>query len=667
MAEKPTYEELEQRISDLESELLKYKGGISEDFKSVADQMLVGVYQYDLLSRKFTLLNKRCYEFFRFEEGGKEVVTTKSVLLHIHPKYRDKVRNASAESLAPGSDGGEVEYCLLREDGSERWMQDIWIVVRDNSGRPVAIQGMVRDDTERKQAEEALRESEEKYRRLVENALVGVYQVEKAGKFIMANKKMAEMFGYDSPESLISSVDSIANLYVRPEARTAIMQEIDAKGSVYGKTVELRKKDGEKFWIKYHTRALMEEEKTIYEGLMEDITESKRAEEERKKLEDQLHRAQKMESLGLMAGGIAHDLNNILSGIVSYPELILMDLPEDSPLREPIETIKESGMRAADVVSDLLTIARGVATGKEILNLNTIVTEYLGSAEHQKLEKTHSFIDFKFELDSDLLNLSGSSIHINKTLMNLVANAGEAIEEGGIVTISTANQYLDKALKGYENVRLGEYAVLRISDDGSGISPQDLERIFEPFYTKKVLGRSGTGLGLAVVWNTLQDHEGYINVKTSKKGTTFELYFPATRDDVADEKGTVPVDDYLGNGEKILVVDDEETQREIACGILTKLGYTAEAVSSGEEAVEYLKEQSVDLVVLDMIMPKGINGCETYERIIKIHPGQKAIIASGYAETPDVKKAQRLGAGKYIKKPYTVGKIGVAVKAELEK
>jgi len=374
-----------------------------------------------------------------------------------------------------------------------------------------------------------------------------------------------------------------------------------------------------------------------------------------------------MESLGLMAGGIAHDLNNILSGIVSYPELILMDLPEDSPLREPIETIKESGMRAADVVSDLLTIARGVATGKEILNLNTIVTEYLGSAEHQKLEKTHSFIDFKFELDSDLLNLSGSSIHINKTLMNLVANAGEAIEEGGIVTISTANQYLDKALKGYENVRLGEYAVLRISDDGSGISPQDLERIFEPFYTKKVMGRSGTGLGLPVVWNTVQDHGGYINVKTSKKGTAFELYFPATRDEVADERDAVSVNDYLGNGEKILVVDDEERQREIACEILTKLGYTAKAVSSGEEAVEYLKEQSVDLLVLDMIMPKGINGRKTYERIIKIHPGQKAIIASGFSETADVKKAQRLGAGKYIKKPYTMEKIGFAVKEELEK
>ncbi|KKK97327.1 hypothetical protein LCGC14_2653860, partial [marine sediment metagenome] len=235
------------------------------------------------------------------------------------------------------------------------------------------------------------------------------------------------------------------------------------------------------------------------------------------------------------------------------------------------------------------------------------------------------------------------------------------------VTISTMNRYLDEPLKGYEDVRRGEYTVLTVSDDGSGISANDLERIFEPFYTKKVMGRSGTGLGLPVVWNTVQDHGGYINVKTSKKGTAFELYFPATRDEVADERDAVSVNDYLGNGEKILVVDDEERQREIACEILTKLGYTAKAVSSGEEAVEYLKEQSVDLLVLDMIMPKGINGRKTYERIIKIHPGQKAIIASGFSETADVKKAQRLGAGKYIKKPYTMEKIGFAVKEELEK
>jgi len=222
-------------------------------------------------------------------------------------------------------------------------------------------------------------------------------------------------------------------------------------------------------------------------------------------------------------------------------------------------------------------------------------------------------------------------------------------------------------LKGYEDVSTGEYVMLTIADDGSGISPGDLEKIFEPFYTKKVMGRSGTGLGLAVVWNTVQDHKGYVNVKSSEKGTVFELHFPVTREEVAEAEVEVPLEDYLGHGEKILVVDDEERQREIASGILTRLGYNAETVSSGEEAIEYVKENPVDLIVLDMVMPKGINGRKTYEEIIKIHPGQKAIIASGYAKTKEVDIAQRLGAKKYIKKPYILEKIGLAVKEELEK
>ncbi|MFH1950908.1 MAG: response regulator, partial [Pseudomonadota bacterium] len=253
------------------------------------------------------------------------------------------------------------------------------------------------------------------------------------------------------------------------------------------------------------------------------------------------------------------------------------------------------------------------------------------------------------------------------TLMNLIANATEAIEGSGTVTICTKNRYVDEPLKGYENVRIGEYTVVSISDDGAGISHEDIEKIFEPFYTKKMMGRSGTGLGLAVVWNTVQDHNGYINVNTSEKGTVFELYFPMTREDLADEKERVPLKEYLGHGEKILVVDDEERQREIACGMLTKLSYNAEAVSSGEEAIEYVKGHPVDLILLDMVMPKGINGRETYEEIIKIRPGQKAVIASGYAKTKEVDTAQKLGAGKYIKKPYTLEKIGLAVKEELEK
>jgi two-component system cell cycle sensor histidine kinase/response regulator CckA len=258
-------------------------------------------------------------------------------------------------------------------------------------------------------------------------------------------------------------------------------------------------------------------------------------------------------------------------------------------------------------------------------------------------------------------------VHIEKTLMNLVNNACEAIRGGGTVAISTANRYLDEPLMGYEDVRRGEYVVLTVSDDGSGISPQDLNRIFEPFYSKKVMGRSGTGLGLAVVWNTVQDHAGYINVTSNDRGTAFELYFPVTRKKSAALGEEVSLEDYLGHGEKILVVDDEERQREVACGILHKLGYQTEAVSGGEEAVAYVKQHPVDLVVLDMVMPRGMGGRETYEEIIKIRPGQKAIIASGYAKTEEVEAAQKLGAGRYIKKPYTLEKFGITVKNELQK
>ena len=253
------------------------------------------------------------------------------------------------------------------------------------------------------------------------------------------------------------------------------------------------------------------------------------------------------------------------------------------------------------------------------------------------------------------------------SLINLMLNASEAIGNAGTVTITTRNHYLDEPLKGHEDICAGEYVLLKVSDNGSGISLNHLDRIFEPFYTKKVMGRSGTGLGLSVVWNTVQDHKGYINVKSGDEGTEFELYFPATREPVDSLQGQVQLDDYHGHGEKILVVDDEENQRTIAREILTWLGYRVAVAGSGEEAIHHLQENVVDLVLLDMIMPKGLNGRETYEQIIKIHPQQRAIIASGYTETEEIKCAQEMGAGEFIKKPYTLFNLGLCVKEELRK
>jgi CheY-like chemotaxis protein len=237
---------------------------------------------------------------------------------------------------------------------------------------------------------------------------------------------------------------------------------------------------------------------------------------------------------------------------------------------------------------------------------------------------------------------------------------------GGKVIITTKNQYIDHPIKGYDEVEEGDYVVLRVIDNGIGISAKDMERIFEPFYSKKVMGRSGTGLGMAVVWGTVKDHKGYIDVQsTDGKGTTFTLYFPITRMEISKDESSLSIEDYMGSGELILVVDDVEEQREIASEMLRKLGYSVESAASGEEAVEYMENNTTDLIILDMIMEPGINGRETYENIVKYHPNQKAIIASGFSKTDDVKKAQELGAGKYIKKPYILEKIGLAVRDEL--
>ena len=402
--------------------------------------------------------------------------------------------------------------------------------------------------------------------------------------------------------------------------------------------------------------------------ILRDFTDVRIADREKRRLRDQLQKAQKMEVVGILAGGVAHDLNNILSGIINYPELILLHLPQESPLRPSIQAMHESGLRAAEVVEDLLTIARGVAITKEISNLNLMVEAYLASAEHRGLRQTHPSITFKKELDPDLLNVNCSRIHVVKALMNLVINACESTGGApGTVTLSTMNRYLDEPLKGYEQVRRGEYTVLSVSDDGPGIDSEDLERIFEPFYTKKKMGRSGSGLGLAVVWNMLQDHQGYKDVRSSEKGTVFELYFPAERMAIAPPKKQLSSKDYHGNEEKILVVDDEARQRDIAFRLLTELNYHAATASNGEAAIEYVKRESFDLILLDMIMPGGMNGYETYAEIIKISPGQKAVLASGYAMTKEVHAAQALGAGKYLKKPYVMEKLGLAIKEELRK
>ena len=386
-----------------------------------------------------------------------------------------------------------------------------------------------------------------------------------------------------------------------------------------------------------------------------------------KRLERELAHAQKMEAVGTLAAGVAHDLNNILSGIVSYPELILMDLPPDSALKGPIQTIHKSGQKAAAIVQDLLTLARRGVSVKEVVSLNGIVSSFLVSPECRKIKEFHRDVEFRTALQPQVLNVVGSPVHLSKSIMNLVSNAAEAMENGGQLVLRTQNRYIDRRLDGYEKIPEGEYAVLSVSDAGSGIASADLHKIFEPFYTKKKMGRSGTGLGMAVVWGTVKDLKGYIDVQsTPGRGTRFDLYFPATRRQRPRTQASIPIESYRGS-ENVLIVDDVTEQRRIAAAMLSKLGYTVSAVPSGEDSIAYLKARPADIVILDMIMEPGMDGLETYRQIIQLNPRQKAIIASGYSESGRVKAAQQLGAGKYLKKPYTLEEIGLSVRGELDR
>ena len=587
----------------------------------------------------------------------------------IHPDDRGRAVALLLQAVITGSPY-HAEYRLRRKDGAYVRISDRGAFVGHADGAVQRMIGAMKDVSQRYQAEEALRLSEQKYRTILESIEEGYFELDLRGSLAFFNTALCRIVGL--PAEQIAGVNY--REYTTPETAERMFQvfrRVYRNGKPSGvQDFEIIMRDGRSIAIDLAASPILDRAGKIigFRGLFRDISERQKARRQRQELEERLQRSQKMKAIGTLAGGVAHDLNNILSGIVSYPDLLLMDLPQDSPLRKPIETIRESGNKAAAIVQDLLTLARRGVSVSEVLNINDTVLDYLKSPECSKLKSFHPLVAIATRLDDHLLNIMGSPVHLAKTIMNLVSNAAEAMPDGGTLRIATRNTYVDQPIKGYDQVAEGDYAVVEVSDAGVGIPAGDLKLIFEPFFTKKKMGRSGTGLGMAVVWGAVKDHKGYIDVHSVEgRGTTLTLYFPVTRKEKAAIENGRPLERLRGRGETVLVVDDVQQQREIASAILTQLGYTVRTAASGEEAVDDMKDQCADLLVLDMIMESGIDGLETYRRILCHRPGQRAIITSGYSETERVSDAQRLGAGQYLKKPYTIENLGMAVKEELRR
>ena len=625
----------------------------------------VGSWRVDLATNK-VVWTEELYNMYGFDPSLPPPPYTEHMKLFT-PESWDRLSTALARTRDTGTPY-TLELETVRKDGSNGWMWVHGQAEIDSAGKTVGLWGATQDITFRKQAEEELRKSQ----LITENIPVGLYLYhledfsdDRTLRMMYANPAVKALTGV-GPEDVVGRTldENFPGLRTQgiPQRYAEVVRSQTAI------TFEEMNYEDNRVLRAYFSIKAFPLPGNHVGVFFENITERKQAEEKRRELEDRLQRSEKMEALGTLAGGVAHDLNNVLGIVLGYSELLASSLDKSSPLQSQVENIMKGSERAAGIVQDLLTLARRGVQTRSPVRINDVIMNFLKSPEHERILLYNPRMRVDADLQADILNIMGSCIHLHKTIMNLISNASEAMSNGGSLNIKTSNQYLDRAIRGYDDVREGEYVVLSVSDTGEGISSDDIRHIFEPFYTKKVMGRSGTGLGLAVVWGTVKDHEGYIDVQSEVgKGTTFELYFPVTREKLSDDKTPVPMPDYMGKGESVLVVDDVKGQCDLASEMLSRLNYKVASVPSGEAAVEYLKANRADILVLDMIMDPGMDGLDTYKEILKLYPGQKAVIVSGFSETDRVKKANRLGAGAYVRKPYVMERLGLAVRRELDR
>ncbi|MBN1268426.1 MAG: PAS domain S-box protein, partial [Kiritimatiellae bacterium] len=553
-----------------------------------------------------------------------------------------------------------TEEILLRADGTTVPVEAAATVFTFKD-KP-AIQVVFRDISERKRTQQALKEGELFLTGVFASVQDGISVLDNDLRILQVNPTMERWYAHAMP--LVGK-----KCYEAYHGRTTPCELCPSSrtletGEVACEAVPLTGPGGAiNGWLDLYSYPLVDLQTGQRRGVIEyvrDITERRRAEERERNLQARLTRAERMESLGVLAGGVAHDLNNILGPIVAYPDLILQDLPADSTVRADVLEMQVAAQRAGVIIQDLLTLARRGSYHTEPVSLNAVIESYLHSASMKDLKLRHPNVVLETRPDTRTEPIMGSVPHLTQVLMNLVINAFEAMPHGGHVTISTMPETLPRPYTGYEKIEEGPYSVLCVEDTGPGIPPQDIEHIFEPFFTRKELSHSGSGLGLSVVYGVTKDLHGYVDIRSSLgHGTRFALYFPIAA--AMQLPGEEPHRDYRGT-ETILVVDDIPSQLTLAVRLLSSLGYGVVVRSNGRAALDFLARNPVALVVLDMIMEEGFDGLDTYREILRVRPGQRCIIASGFSESRRVRDALDLGAGAFLRKPYTIDKLGRAVR-----
>jgi PAS domain S-box-containing protein len=518
---------------------------------------------------------------------------------------------------------------------------------------------IIRDFSERRRMEEALKASEEFNRGIIVNAPVGIIYLDATGIIVYENPEMMKMMGM--PEGVPSAVTGKNILHIPNIVKAggdSMIRRLLKGELIKGETIEYESLYGVKKTLEIHASPLKDSEGNIFGAVLMcvDITSYKQ-------LEAQLRHSQKIEAIGTLAEGIAHDFNNLLTGIIGNTEFALISLGESHPVRRHLEQVQDISKRAAELTSRLLSFGRRKAEKLLPVNLNDAINETVNLIQ-RTIDPKISLITQKHP---DLWITFADSGQIHQVLMNLLVNARDALPSGGTITIKSSNEIITtNYCLSHKLARPGEYIRLDICDDGLGISPEDLPRIFEPFFTTKEAGK-GTGLGLAMVMDIIVNHKGWIEVESEpNKGTTFSVFLPRLQDTIREEK-TSPEAQFQGGSETILLVDDEESVRALGKKTLERFGYTVLLASDGKEAIEiYQKKQSeIDLIIIDLLMPR-ISGKDTLLELQSLNKEVKVILCSGYAVGETVQEFLNMGAKGFVHKPFAFKQLLGAIREALD-
>ena len=509
---------------------------------------------------------------------------------------------------------------------------------------------MFMDITQRKKAEEAQRESEERLKVLFDQAADAIYVCRLDGRLIQVNRQACLSTGYSQDEFLASNVTDFDAEFSSKEKLDKVFGNlaVDAPQTVLSRHT---RRDGSTYPVEITVSLLQTPGGMNIMGIARDITERRKAEKEKEKLESELRQAQKMEAVGKLAGGIAHDFNNLLQAINGYAEMMLLEKKENERDFNRLNTIKNAGERAANLVRELLLFSRKADMQRKQLNLNQEIEQ-----AHRILERTiPKMIDIELHLGGGIGAVSADPIQIEQVLLNLGSNAADAMPDGGRLIMESENVFLDEYIAHrHPGVEPGRYVLISVSDTGMGISKDDLEHIFEPFFTTKGIGQ-GTGLGLASVYGIIKSHGGAISCYSEiGRGTTFKLYLPALETESVNEMPEERAVPPAGKNETILVVDDEEPIRKFAFEALNQFGYNVLTAENGEKALEQYSRLpgEIDLVIMDIGMP-GMGGWKCLKEIKQLNPKAKVIISSGYAPDSQL-SVDEGGAFGYFRKPYSL-------------